>query len=294
MPEIKLTLEQKELMKRTILAEYPSDECELFFQTVERTQLDPFSRMIYPTKREDKSSGRVKLVPLVSIDGFRLISARSGKYAGQVGPFWCGSDGKWLKDEAGLPMPWLSKEPPSAALVGILHKDFDQPLYSVARFQAYAARYKDGNLQPFWAKMSDLMIGKVAEALARRTAFPNELAGLYTPEEMAQAENQATPRPVLTVKTAADPDEYKTLGKLLADMGCRKGASEEADAVLSLLFPDLTLQFVHDNHGAAQRALEELSAKLGEGMSLTEIRRHAMQRAGLWSDELESQGAEVF
>lgn len=48
-----------------------------------------------------------------------------------------------------------------------------------------------------WARMPSTMLAKVAETHALRMAFPSAFDGMYTPEEMAQAQEvQATVEPV--------------------------------------------------------------------------------------------------
>jgi phage recombination protein Bet len=164
-------------LKQLGLANAPKADLAVFLHYAQRTGLDPFARQLYMIER----GGRYTIQ--ASIDGLRIVAQRSGEYAGQVGPYWCGDDGEWID-------VWLDTKPPVAAKVGVMRKGFNEPLWAVAKFDSYNAT------TPIWRKMPDTMIAKCAEALALRKAFPNDLSGIYTTEEMEQAE--VVTRPVIT------------------------------------------------------------------------------------------------
>lgn len=191
--------QQLAALKQIGLSAAGAGDLSLFFHQAKKTGLDPFTRQIYMIER----GGRYTIQ--ASIDGLRIIAQRSGDYAGQTAPMWCGNDGVW-KDV------WLESAAPTAAKVGVYRKGFVEPLYAIATLTSYMPTTRDGKPSGLWAKMPDVMLSKVAEALALRKAFPNDLSGIYSAEEMEQAD--AKPVAVVAGKSV---EELKEIAKTIQD-----------------------------------------------------------------------------
>ncbi|MBY6385500.1 phage recombination protein Bet [Rhodococcus erythropolis] len=150
----------------------------VFFHQCQRTGLDPFARQIYMIERKGKQTIQT------GIDGFRLIARRATDAArgtfGYEDTLWCGEDGKWTD-------VWLQREQPRAAKVTVIRDGARYP--AIALWNEYVGTKFNGDVTQMWATKGALMLAKCAEALALRKAFPQDLSGLYTSDEMQQEDN---------------------------------------------------------------------------------------------------------
>lgn len=177
---VKFGEEEIKLIKSSKCPDSTDAEFKLFVYDCQSRGLNPLKNEIHFIKRNSynpktgKSEGRA--THQVGIDGFRIIAQRSGEYRGQT------------KVEFGEVMNFMGQKVPEYAEVGVYRQGFEGAVYGRAYFSEYAQVFKD-KMGSMWAKMPRGQIAKCAEALALRRAFPDCLAGLYTPDEMGQAEN---------------------------------------------------------------------------------------------------------
>lgn len=220
-PEEKLELalrdqDKIETLRTTIAADLKPPEFDLFIEICRSKGLNPFDRQIHAIVRG--TGERRKVTFQTGIDGYRLIAQRTQRYDGQDEPLWCGEDGVWRD-------VWLDSEhPPAAAKVTVYRKDMSRPFTGIAKYSEYVQMSRDYDTKQsrpneMWSKMPANQLAKCAEALALRKAFAAEMSGVYTAEEMAQADND---REVKDVTPPARQAARETVAK--------GAAKAEADA----------------------------------------------------------------
>jgi phage recombination protein Bet len=176
--DAQLTDEQIDLIKRTIAKGASNDELALFIRQCDRTQLDPFAGQIFCVPRYDSRVSRNVYTTSPSIHGLTLVADRTGEFAGFTSTYWCGADGVWVD-------VWLDEAaPPVAAKVGVYRRGHAEVHWGVAHYREFVATKKGGEPTQMWREKPAHMTAKCAKALALREAFPHELSGLYTREEL--------------------------------------------------------------------------------------------------------------
>lgn len=171
---MEFTSDKLDLLKQTVCKGATNDEFELFVHACKRTGLDPFMKQIHAVKRWDPKLNREAMTIQTGIDGYRLIADRTGKYMPAQEPaVVCDAQGRVVSATA-----FVKKWGPD----GNWHT-----IAATAYFEEYVQTKKDKTPMGMWEKMPRSQLSKCAEALALRKAFPADLSGVYTKEEMEQS-----------------------------------------------------------------------------------------------------------
>lgn len=178
-------------LKDQIARDANDTEMRLFLYTATQRGLNPLLKQIYCIHR----GGRMTIQ--TSIDGYRLIANRTGKLTGI-------KRGVKYDNAGNITHGWAE----------VFRSDWQHSAYEEASFKEY--NQGQGN----WTKMPETMIKKVAEAAALRMAFPEDLSGLYTHDEMDQADrNEPVSQREVTDAAAridSEVEKEKTKKEILA------------------------------------------------------------------------------
>lgn len=161
------TKSQLDIVRNLYCKGVSDDEVKIFSHICKHTKLDPFLKQIYAIPRGNAMTVQT------SIDGYRLIAERTGRYS------------------PGRETTYVEKGPEIISATAYVKKMTPDGTWHEIAATAYFKEYCGANL---WKKMPHVMIAKCAEALALRKAFPAELGSIYTSEEMEQAENKDKPQ----------------------------------------------------------------------------------------------------
>ena len=170
------TDEQRALIRDTFANGCSDGEFAVLMEVARARRLNPLLKQIHFVQRWDSEKHRMVWATQASIDGLRAIAERTGLYQGQDEPEFVENEDGTIK----------------LCRVRVWRRDWPRPSVGVAYWAEYVQTTRDkqtGKTRPtaMWARMPHVMLAKVAESIALRKAFPEDMGGLYSTDEMAQA-----------------------------------------------------------------------------------------------------------
>lgn len=236
LPTAALSAQQITLIRRTIANDCNDAEFDLFMAAARSAGLDPFRKQISPLVFNKNKPDKRRMSIITTIDGLRVIAARSGRYRPD-------------ENEPGLSYDPAEKSATNPlGLIKAVVKVYidDKPVTGVAYWDEFAPISDEWGEDPAtgrrkptgkktldtggnWGRMPRVMLAKCAEAQALRKAFPEDMSGLYEGAEL----DQARASDVLPSEAVATQDRDDRLARIGG-----------ANAILFQLFPNAPLENV--------------------------------------------------
>ena len=184
--------EEIALIKQRFPADLTESEFQQFMARARNAGLCPLRRQIMALAHRQKGSSKKAMTVIVTIDGFRALAYRADPGHGTTIKYLHG-------DEQWKMFPPL-KALPIAAMCTVMRGTTGREVSKIAMWAEHGAG-KAMN----WTSMPAHMLGKVAEGLALRSAFPLELSGLYSDDEISEPSPTPTPTPSPTPTPTPTP-----------------------------------------------------------------------------------------
>lgn len=151
-------------------------EAYVFNAWCQHNGLDPWRKEAYLVKY-----GNNPAQMLTAKDAFTKRAEANPRYQGQKAGVVVRKEDGTIENRLGELV--LEDEELVGGWADVFVKDYVTPISAVVSFSE-RCQYKDGKPMAKWATSPALMIRKCALVAAMREAFPNEVGGMYIPDEM--------------------------------------------------------------------------------------------------------------
>ena len=197
--------EELQLLKDTYAKGATDTEFKMLFAVGNRVGADPFKKEIYLIPFWDSQARKLSKTPVVGIDWYRKQAGKSANYGGQG------------ETEFGEDVNTHGVVHPAWAITPIFNKKFTQPVRVKVFWGEIVKADKQGMAVANWKSMPHIMMAKCSEAQGIKKAFPEEIGGVYTEEEMLMPKS-AVVAEYEEVKTNADELKPEVVIKMTPDV----------------------------------------------------------------------------